>query len=199
MSVRSEEKQKLDSFGCRGNTIKVASGHYVDIGNPDPESIDLYSIAAALSRICRFGGHCPNFYSVAEHSVNAFMLATRDGVDREVRKAILFHDAAEAYIGDMVKPLKLLLPEFKEIEQRFEQRFEAAIAVRFGLPTDCDEIIKRYDRQMLKAEKLALWPDDSFEWSGFGEVPTRDIEIACLPPNMASQLFFFSARMLGVE
>ncbi len=101
--------QGLDSFGCIANTIKVAAGHYVDLANPDPATIEIRSIAAGLSKICRFSGQCPRFYSVAEHSLHAAALADFLCVPDEAKAAVLLHDAAEAYIGDMVKPLKICM------------------------------------------------------------------------------------------
>lgn len=142
---------QVDALGCLGNTIKVAAGHYVNLAAPDPATIDIRSIAAALSKVCRFGGHCPQFYSVAEHSVLAARLARSDGFPVEAVRAVLLHDAAEAYIGDLVKPLKIMLPAYREVERRLE----AAIATAFGLQAErWADVVKAFDRVMLKAEKL---------------------------------------------
>lgn len=185
----------LDKFGCIGNTIKVVTGHYVDLADPDPETIDIEAISAALGKICRFGGHCPIFYSVAEHSVHAVNLASIDEVCKDGLRAILLHDAAEAYIGDIVKPLKLLLPEYDRIEKRLER----AIEKRFD--TDFDryrELIKKYDRLMLKAEKTRMWPDDNEVWSGFSEIENRQVEIEYWDPECASGVFLGFARFVGI-
>ena len=164
---------QLDSFGCHGNTIKVFRGHYVDLANPTPESIEIESIAWALAKTCRFGGHCPMFYSVAEHSVRASLAAYSDGLGAEVAFAVLMHDAAEAYIGDIVKPLKLMLGnKIAEIEQNLE----VAIGIRFGIDWNAHkESIKRFDRLMLKAEKIKFWPMDTEQWAGFAAIELRPI------------------------
>lgn len=185
-----------DRFGCLNNTIKVAAGHYVDLIDPDPASIDIESIAAALSKVCRYGGHCPKFYSVAEHCVIAAELAFADGLwTPEAIRAILMHDAAEAYIGDMVKPLKVTLPEFAKVENRME----SAIAERFGLLQGIhDSIVKDYDRAMLKAEKIALWPEDKERWSGFETIPTRPVTFHWWSPEQAEHKFLDAAKQFAV-
>ena len=79
----------MSEFGCLKNTIKVAAGHYVDLVNPDPDTIEIRSIASALSKVCRFGGHCPEFYSVAEHCCHAVVLGRQDGLPRSTLIALL--------------------------------------------------------------------------------------------------------------
>mgnify|MGYP000629654760 FL=1 len=59
----------MGAFGCVNNTIRLVSGHYLDLANPMPDQFEIDDIAGGLSRICRFGGQCPQFYSVAEHSI----------------------------------------------------------------------------------------------------------------------------------
>ena len=140
-----------DTFGCLANKIKVASGHYFDLADPRPEMVDIVSIATALGRICRFGGHTPHFYSVAEHCVHAHDLAYRDGLPDYVCKAILLHDAAEAYIGDVVRPLKVI-EEVSKWYGKIESRIEEAIAIKFVVDFNSHaNIIKHYDRMLLKA------------------------------------------------
>lgn len=185
--------QVLDTFGCINNTIKVAAGHYVDLANPNPKSIDIRSIAAALSKICRFGGHCPRFYSVAEHCVHATIMAAKESTDRNALLAVFLHDAAEAYVGDMVKPLKMTMPQYSDAEQRIESAIEVAFAVDFHQHKDT---IKRFDRAMLKAEKIAMWPDDKEKWQGFGEIEDRAVQLQYWPPPEAEVQFTWMARSL---
>lgn len=186
--------QGIDQFGCIGTTIRVAKGHYVDLANFTPEMVDIDSISSALGKICRFGGHCPRFYSVAEHSLLAAGFAVEDigrgselsssGVD--VVRAVLYHDSAEAYIGDMVKPLKMMVPEYVEIEVAIEAAIEKALGVSFS---EHKAVIKKYDRAALKCEKLAMYPEDKEEWAGFSEIETRIRKLRYLTPVDASRLF----------
>jgi hypothetical protein len=187
---------KVDNFGCVGNKIKVAAGHYVDLGNPDPDTIDIASIAAGLSKTCRFNGQCPRFYSVAEHTIHATSLAKEAGVGGDALIAVFLHDAAEAYIGDVVKPLKNLLPEYLEIERRFEQ----AIGDQFDVDIKVYQpLIDQFDRAMLKAEKIAFWPDDKTEWEGFSEIETSGVKFKFWLPGFVESQFIKMAIELGLQ
>lgn len=184
----------VDRTGCIGNTIKVASGHYIDVSDPDPKDIDLFSIASALSKICRFGGHCPVFYSVAEHCVLAVALAAQDDSSLEFMRALLLHDATEAYLGDMVKPLKNIMPQYREVEDRMEK----AIATHFSLDFErYHSGIKSYDRMMLKAEKNALWPTSTEKWTGWDMIEDREVHFAFSEPLAAQERFLGVASSLG--
>jgi uncharacterized protein len=185
--------QVLDTFGCLNNTIKVSAGHYVDLANPDPSTIEVKSIAAALSKVCRFGGHCPQFYSVAEHCIHATALACSEGYTGDALIAVFLHDAAEAYIGDMVKPLKVTMPQYGEAEQRIEAAIQAAFGVDFSKWMD---VIKRFDRAMLKAEKVTMWPEDTEKWAGFSEIEDRVVKFQFWEPSQAEMQFLAMARTL---
>jgi len=158
-----------NTFGCVNNTIKLASGGYIDLTNPQPADIHFYDIANALANICRFGGQIEEFYSVAEHSYLATRIAEEDGQPVECCRAVLLHDAAEAYLGDVVKPLKLLLPEYANLEKRME----AVIATAFNIDFDrWSTEIREIDQAMLIAERKAFFKADGVEWTG-----ERDVRI----------------------
>lgn len=114
-------------------------------------------IAMSLSRIARFNGATKVFYSVAQHSV-----MVSDLVPDELKWTALGHDFAEAYLGDIVSPLKALIPQYKEIEARVE----AALARKFGFRTDAEAkaIIKRADLVALATEKRDLMPHSTEAW-----------------------------------
>lgn len=115
--------------------------------NPRPQDVRSLDIAHALSRIDRFGGHTSRRYSVAEHSVLVSKL-----VQPEHRLAALLHDAAEAYVGDMVAPLKAMLPEFSVIERRIHQ----VICERFGVSAEIPEEVHHANRVALATEAQGL-------------------------------------------
>ena len=186
--------QGVDTFGCIRNTIKLASGAYLDIANPDPNLIDLESIAHGLSMTCRYGGQCPEFYSVAEHSVLC-TVAAREAGDSDILRDVLLHDAAEAFIGDIPKPIKLMLPDYQEVEAAVE----AAIRERFGLSVDSADRVKKYDRAVLKLEKQTMWPEDSEEWEGFSEIEAIKLPVSYWTPDRAKRSFLSLAGSVGLE
>jgi 5'-deoxynucleotidase YfbR-like HD superfamily hydrolase len=114
------------------------------------EDIRIQDIAHALSHYCRFGGHTIQFYSVAQHLCMCHdNVKTRSAV---VRFQALLHDASEAYLGDVVKPLKVLLKDY----QKIEKRLEAVIAAKFGLPAELLPQVKEVDLVALATEKRDL-------------------------------------------
>jgi 5'-deoxynucleotidase YfbR-like HD superfamily hydrolase len=130
--------------------IITQSGVKFDLLNTTTYMINIKDIAHALSNVCRFGGHSCKHYSVAQHSVLASYI-----VSDEFKLCALMHDATEAYIGDMVSPLKAVIPQFKEIEQNLWE----VIAKKYNLPKYLPEEVKLADMQMLKAEKKYLLPE----------------------------------------
>lgn len=84
--------------------------------HPKAELIDIADIAHALSMLCRANGHFKTFYSVAQHSINCMKEAQTCGYSRRIQLACLLHDASEAYLSDITRPVKAELPKYKEIE-----------------------------------------------------------------------------------
>jgi 5'-deoxynucleotidase YfbR-like HD superfamily hydrolase len=108
--------------------LTTYTGRKLDLLAPDPKQIDPVDIAHALALTCRFGGHLPRHYSVAQHSIYVAQVAGIIGSTLYLEG--LLHDAAEAYIGDVITPVKALCPQFHELEKRIQ----AAVRERFGLP-----------------------------------------------------------------
>lgn len=142
------------------NSIRVFSGKYVNILEPTEDSIDIIDIAHSLSMQCRFGGHLSEHYSVAQHSLNCSFLASK-----EFELEALMHDASEAYLMDIPRPIKLLLPDYKIIEDRFMK----VIAKKFGFNYPLSEEVKKVDNDMLQFEwdtlvlKCAPFPGEYYK------------------------------------
>lgn len=114
--------------------METYTGKYVDLLDPKPEQITLADIAVGLSNCCRFGNQVNRFYSVAEHSVRcAAMTEGHAACGINLPMACLFHDAHEAYTGDITAPLKQVLGEsLREVQHRLD----VAIVAELGLEHD---------------------------------------------------------------
>jgi len=152
--------------------------------DPRPEDVCIEDIAHSLSLICRFNGHCRSFYSVAEHSILVSRL-----VPEQDALAGLLHDAAEAYVGDMARPLKKMLPDYAN----FEAAVHSAIMERVGLGTNLPASVKEADNRIIDDERrhlLSHMEIDPGTWgnpvTGFG---LRADEIGVLSPYQAEQAF----------
>lgn len=137
--------------------VGTLSGHKFNILMPRPQDIYLEDIACSLSRQARFNGHTRFFYSVGQHSCLGAQVAPTS----DIAKLMLFHDATETYIGDLVSPVKRLLPQFDIIEDRIH----AAIAERFNFEFPLPKVIKQIDRRLLATEVRDLITKDLASWS----------------------------------
>ena len=179
-----------------GDWMQTYSGNQFWPCDPKPEDIYLGDIAHALAMQCRYGGHCLVFYSVAEHCVHVSSV-----VEPELAARALLHDAAEAYLVDIPRPLKSQ-PAFREYKI-LEHRLEHALAARFGIPLDWDEnlvlpAIKRADNDVLATEKEQIMAPQPEAWTGIGE-PVKGLEIHGWLPYEAEQAFLRRARELGLR
>lgn len=159
--------------------IITKSGVKFDLLNTTEDMLDIKDISHALSNICRFGGHSVRHYSVAQHSVLASQI-----VPKEFALCALLHDATEAYIGDMVSPLKAVIPQFKEIEQNLWE----VIASKWGLPKYIPQEVKLADMQMLKAEKKYLLPETE-QWDFLVDIPDVSLYIKAWSFNHSNWMF----------
>ena len=133
--------------------IGLLSGTQFNYNRPEESDVVIDDIAGALSNICRFSGHLPYFYSVAQHLVNTSYL-----VPSEHAFDALMHDTAEAFTNDLPTPLKWALPIFKELEVKIE----SAMAKKFGFNYPYSDEVKTADTQMLILEKLYVKGDKSY-------------------------------------
>lgn len=172
--------------------IEVYSGGFVDLLNPDPATLKLEDIARGLGFTCRYGGHVSRFYSVAEHAVLVHDLLRERGASAGICKAALFHDAAEALLGDVVAPLKWAL-RYQEIADDamyhgpwppdpaghrsaydvLTERMEAAICQAFDVKPGLLELgdIRVADMWALRIEARELTRTGGANWRWPGELP----------------------------
>lgn len=168
--------------------LMTRSGLFFSYVAPKPEMVRIGDIAHGLSHLCRFAGHTREFYSVAEHSVYVANLCPP-----EHRLWGLLHDAAEAYCVDVPRPLKRMVPYYREIEERVM----AAICARFGLPAEIPACVKRADDIMLATEGRDLCAPGWEQW-GLPVQPLPERMMRPLPPEKARELFLAKFRLLTV-
>lgn len=161
--------------------ILTRSGRQFDLLNPTAAMICPRDIAHALSGLCRFNGHTHTHYSVAQHS-----LLVCDLVPQRDKLPALIHDASEAYLGDMTRPLKALMPEYREIEQRVWH----AICDRFDINPILPESVNRADLVALATERRDLMPFNPGEWDFLKGIPSMPALITPMTQQEASLQFF---------
>ena len=145
------------------DSIRTFTGQYVNVINPNPDTINIEDIAHSLANMPRFGGHLKHFYSVAEHS-----LLCMDYVADNLKLQALLHDASEAYLMDMPKPIKNHLPDYQIIEYKIQ----SVINKKFGLPIDLDKSIKVVDKKIIEFEWQKLMLDEG----KLGDRTREDVE-----------------------
>lgn len=134
---------------------QTRGGKRFDTFDPKPEQFDIFDIATALSRICRFNGHTIKFYSVAEHCV---LMA--GAVSRQNKFAALMHDVSEAYLPDMPGPIKGHFQSFIDAENVIMK----AAADRFRFAWPLPDEVKEADARILMDEKKQAMGPSPCDW-----------------------------------
>jgi hypothetical protein len=175
---------------------RMISGRRLDLLDPSPFDVEIEDIAHGLARVARWNGqtHGDHAFSVAEHSVVVLDILDHlyPGMDEKWRLATLLHDAPEYVIGDMISPFKAALG----VDYRaFEDRLEAAVHLRFGLPPKLPQETKRRIKRAdvicayFEATQIAGFSHE--ESAKFFGRPPADLEIAIDPkPVKEAQIEF---------
>lgn len=186
------------------NWIQTYTGRQFWPLNPHPHEIHIEDIAHALSLVCRYTGHCREFYSVAEHSVRvSFQVqrlylkmavsARRFEYARTAALCGLLHDASEAYIADVSRPVKHSAT-FGTIYKAIEGNLEAAINTRFNLPAMLP-LVKQADNQLLATERRDLMGVPPREWTA--DAAPLEIRIEPWTATQAEMMFLYRFRALN--
>jgi uncharacterized protein len=163
----------------KGPTIMLQSGAWFDFRAPKSSNFTIEDIAHGLANICRYAGQCRKFYSVAEHSILVSEVAV--GFELEA----LLHDAAEAFMGDITRPLKQMLPEYKKIEDEVETAILRKFGLRVPLPTE----IKDADLRVLAAEQSQIMPTGTDDWVRELNIVPANVVVRHLEPEDAKRAF----------
>jgi hypothetical protein len=174
------------STGRIGDWMQTVSGERFWPFDPRSEDISIVDIAHGLSNTCRYNGHTRPFYSVAQHSV-----LVSQNCSPQNRRWALLHDAAEAYIGDMIRPIKKYFPLFIEIETRIME----CVCEKYGLPKAMPAEVDEMDNRILLNEKRDLRMNSSFYHNPKGE-PLPIPPIKALTPEESYNFFMISWDLL---
>ncbi|WP_428673671.1 phosphohydrolase [Reyranella sp.] len=176
-----------------GDWMLTATGRQFWPLDPRPDEIDIEEIAAALSNVARYGGHARpgRHYSVAQHSVHlADWFSAR--THHDLAPWALLHDAAEAYLGDVIRPLKPCLAGYAEIEARLER----VIFERFGLTGALPDAVKDADTKIIGDEMRFLFPAEALAAHGLDARPRLGLAIPAMRPDEARVWFLLRFRTL---
>jgi hypothetical protein len=174
----------------------MASGKVVDVTNLQPEDILAWDIVWALCHINRYTGACRQPWDVGSHTGLCHMLAImqRRDIDANTRLAIMLHDSAEAYLGDMTSHLKSAdgMGWFLELEHDMT----ALILDRFGVDrskVDWD-YVRLVDKQAASKEMSYFWPE--FDQKTVGPVP--DVPAGISLSKIKPKIFIEALQELAV-
>lgn len=146
--------------------ISLLSGGTFNYNRPQESDVNIDDIASALSNVCRFSGHLPRFYSVAQHLVNTSRIVSPDNAF-----TALMHDTAEAFTNDLPTPLKWAFPIFRELETKIE----SAMGEKFGFQYPYLPEVKEADTVMLCLEKYYVKNDNSI-WPLYSKYTKKYVE-----------------------
>lgn len=177
----------------KGNWIQTYTGRQFWPLDPRPEELCLEDIAHALSNQCRFSGHTNTFYSVAQHSAN--VAEYLKDTTKMFQQWGLMHDASEAYLVDVPRPIKQLLPEYV----RAEEILQEVVARRFDLPIIIPNSVRDADDVMLASEKKFLLKPAPAPWDELPDPIDDGLWFEEMPPRLARDYFLTIAEKLGIK
>lgn len=152
-----------------------------------PEDVDPLDIGHALSLLCRYGGHVNRFYSVAEHCVRmSYWVPVEDA------PWALLHDATEAYMGDMVRPLKDSMPEYRQAEVALMH----TICRRFRMDPMCPRSVHEADARIILDERAVLLGPPPALWTSVDHLKPLGVSIEGWSPNYAKARYLKRLREL---
>ncbi len=176
------------------------SGKLVDFNDLDNIPFCLSDIAHHLTKICRFGGALPfnEHYSVAEHSINLVQYAFKEGYSIEIQRALLMHDATEAYLGDMVTGVKHHCPDYKDLEGKLQKELFDYYDITINrIQVD---IVKVLDSRIVLDEAKLLRPNSYHLFAKTSSAEPLDIPISRIKnEQVVYTIFLILCHKLGIK
>jgi 5'-deoxynucleotidase YfbR-like HD superfamily hydrolase len=155
--------------------IETFTGKRVLIKNTKPKSINIYDIARGLAMTVRFNGQLDDFFCVGQHCINVKNMLKSMGEPPPVQMYGLLHDAPEFALGDLVRPVKIMLPSFKKLETGVMKAVLKALGLRKQLALTKEQLksVKFADNYQVIIERLALKSAACKKngWNDFGPQP----------------------------
>lgn len=175
--------------------ITTIGGRRFDPTSPAREDIDIGDIAHSLSLLCRANGHFREFFSVARHCLNCAGEARERGLTARIQLLCLLHDATEAYIGDMTRPLKRQLPEYCACEVRLYGEILASLGI--APPDDREAAAVREIDDCMLYHEFRLYNGESL----LAEAPAVHVEVegSERPPGQTREEYLACYRALREE
>lgn len=174
--------------------VAWTGSRYIDMQQPDPADLDLNEIAGALSRIRRYNGlGTSEPWTVGQHSILAYRFALEDGVDTSASLlTLLLHDGPEAYLNDMIQPLKVDMPDYKAREKVFWGAFYARWSA-WGFAPMMPDVLRHYDLLALSSEKARLMSKECGPWPGLPDPRPIPDSLLALGDREVKELFLIYA------
>ena len=141
-------------------TITTYRGIRMNPVEPRAEDINIQDIAHALSMVCRGGGHVKSFFSVAQHCLICAEEARLRGLSARVQLGALLHDGSEAYMSDLVRPVKEQIPQYRTIENRLIDTIWDSFIPGETLTEDERRMIKEIDDDAMSWDMKILLGDE---------------------------------------
>lgn len=173
---------QLDWDSTEAKPILTYSGILFYPLAPRVEDVEIVDIAHALSNLCRFGGHCREFYSVAEHSVLIARYVWKKTRCPVLALQAILHDGSEAYLVDMPRPIKVEIPQYLTIETAIQ----AVVMDAWDLPHSMPAFVKECDNAILLTERDQNLASDEGWWPDVEPLP---VKLKLWSPSKARRIF----------
>ncbi len=173
--------------------VSLYSQRRIDLSSFSEDIVDIGDIAHSLSLQCRYNGHCKYHYSVAQHCVYVHnMLRYYTRAPHWINFAGLLHDASEAYLQDIIRGCKRMMPSYLEIEDKIQN----VVYCRYGIPDHrfIHKTIKYWDNRVLRSEVAALFANWKYCFPRAEEIEPALIVIEPWSPAEAEEKFLAIAN-----
>ncbi|HEY3424675.1 MAG TPA: DUF429 domain-containing protein, partial [Negativicutes bacterium] len=174
---------------------------------PQADEVKIEDIAHALSQMCRANGHFKTFYSVAQHSINCAQEARARGLSDRIQLACLLHDASEAYLSDITRPVKCYLADYRKIENHLQQVIYGKFEIADLTDAECkhvhdiDNALLHHEFECLHYRGIYECPPPIYASLDFNERCMADVEneFRQLTRSMLNRIIGNNYKCVGID